>query len=53
MIGRRGYEAARGQSYLPQHNIGMLALPCRISGIVRRTLVDSCTTISSALCLAC
>ena len=53
MIGRRGYEAARAQSYLLQHNIGMLALPCRISGIARRMLVDSCAIISSALCLAC
>lgn len=53
MTGRRGYEAGRGQFYLPQHNIGMLALPCRISAIVHRMLVDSCETISSALCLAC
>ena len=53
MTGRRGYEAARGQSYLPQRNIGMPDRPSHISGIARRMLFDSCVTVSSALCLAC
>ena len=52
MIGRREYEAARGQFYLPQHHIGSLPLPCRTSATVHRMLVDSCAIISSALCLA-
>lgn len=51
MIDRRGCEAGRGQFYPRQHNIGMLALPCHISAIVHRMLVDSYATVSSALCL--